>query len=317
MKAVALVGADQPAALVDLPNPEVPTEGGLLIRARAASVNGFDVFEANGYLIPVMPHDFPVIIGRDVAGVVEAVGDGTTDLAVGDRVMGFIPSTPPLHRGTWSELVPAGPDVVVARMPAGMSFEVAAAIPLAGATAVDSVDAAEVVDGDVVLVVGATGGVGSIAVQLAAQRGATVIATAKAGHETAFVRSLGATETIDYATADVPTTVAARHPAGIDVLLDFVSRDEAFAAVSSLVRAGGRIVTSLGAADVEALEATGIRATNVRGDPTREKLADLASRVTTGTLRIEIQRTFPLDEAAAALSTFSAGTRGKLVLLVG
>ena len=119
MKAFALIGADQPAALVDLPDPEVPAEGGVLIRARAASVNGFDVFEANGYLVPMMPHDFPVIVGRDVAGVVEAVGDGTTDVAVGDRVMGFIPSTPPLHRGTWSELVPAGPDVVITPMPAG------------------------------------------------------------------------------------------------------------------------------------------------------------------------------------------------------
>ena len=231
--------------------------------------------------------------------------------------MGFIPSTPPLHRGTWSELVPAGPDVVITPMPAGLSFEVAAAIPLAGATALNSVDAAEVVAGDVVLVVGATGGVGSIAVQLAAQRGATVIATAKAGDETAFVRSLGAIETIDYATVDVASAVAAQHPAGIDVLLDFVSRDEAFAAVSALVRAGGRIATSLGVADVEALAANGLHGTNVRGDPTREKLADLAERVAAGTLRIEIQRTFRLDEAAAALSAFSGGTRGKLVMLVG
>ena len=240
MKAFALIGADQPAALVDLPDPEVPAEGGVLIRARAASVNGFDVFEANGYLVPMMPHDFPVIVGRDVAGVVEAVGPGTTDVAIGDRVMGFIPSTPPLHRGTWSELVPAGPDVVITPMPAGLSFEVAAAIPLAGATALNSVDAAKVVAGDVVLVVGATGGVGSIAVQLAAQRGATVIATAKAGDETAFVRSLGAIETIDYATVDVSLGRGAPsiRPGSTSCSTSSVATRPS-RRVSALVRAGG------------------------------------------------------------------------------
>src|SRR5688500_4971928 len=104
MMAYALTTTDQPAALVDLPDLETPADGAL-VRVRAASVNGMDVYEANGYLVSMMPHDFPVVVGRDFAGVVEAVGQGRTDVAVGDEVMGFIPATPPLRAGSWAERI--------------------------------------------------------------------------------------------------------------------------------------------------------------------------------------------------------------------
>jgi NADPH:quinone reductase-like Zn-dependent oxidoreductase len=316
MHAYALTAADQPATTVELPDPEAPA-GGVLIRVRAAGVNGLDVIQANGYLVSMLAHEFPAIVGRDFAGVVEAVGEGRTDVAVGDEVLGFVPAWPTLHVGTYAELVAGGAELALASKPAGMSFATAAAIPLAGATALDAVDAAEVGAGDVVLVIGATGGVGSIAVQLAAQRGATVIATARSGEQEAFVRSLGAAETVDYTAGDVVEAMRARYPGGIDSLIDLVNRADGFAAVSSLVRDGGRIATTMGAADVEALAARGIRATNVMGAPTPGKLTDLAGQVAAGTLRIEIQQTFPLADAAAALAAFSGGTRGKLVLLVG
>lgn len=316
MKAYALTAADQPAALVDLPEPGVPA-GGVRVRVRAASVNGIDVYEANGYLLAMMEHRFPVVVGRDFAGVVDAVGEGRTDLAVGDEVFGFVPTVPPLEAGTWAELLAGGPELVVTRKPTGISFETAASIPLAGATALDSVDAPAIGAGDTVLVVGATGGVGSFAVQLAAQRGATVIATAKAGGEDAYVRGLGAIDAVDYATGDVAEAVSARYPAGIDVLIDLVSRGDAFAAVAGLVRAGGRIATTLGAADIDGLAARGIRATNVMGVPTPAKLDALAAQVAAGTIRVEMQWAFPLAEAAAALAAFGAGTRCKIVLTIG
>jgi NADPH:quinone reductase-like Zn-dependent oxidoreductase len=315
MKAYALTVADQPAALVDLPDPELPADG-VLIRVRAASVNGIDLFEANGYLVPMMPHDFPVVVGRDAAGVVDAVGPGRTDVAVGDEVIAFVPAMPPLRVGSWAEILAAGPEVALTPKPAGLSFEIAASIPLAGAAALDSVNAAAVSAGDTVLVIGATGGVGSIAVQLAAQRGATIIATARAGDDADFVRSLGASDTIDYSVVDVAAAVAARHPGGVDVLLDFVNRGDAFGPMASLVHDGGRIATTMGAADADALAARGIAATNVMGNPTPEKLADLAAQAAAGTLRIEVQQTFPLADAASALGAFAAGTRGKLVLTV-
>jgi NADPH:quinone reductase-like Zn-dependent oxidoreductase len=144
-----------------------------------------------------------------------------------------------------------------------------------------------------------------------------VIATAKAGDEAEFVRSLGATETIDYTAVDLVGAVRVRYPDGIDALIDLVNREDAFTAVSSLVRGDGRIATTMSTANVEALAGRGIRATNVRGTPTPAKLRGLVEQVAAGTLRIEIQQTFPLDDVAAALSAFTAGTRGKLVVLVG
>jgi NADPH:quinone reductase-like Zn-dependent oxidoreductase len=316
MKAYALTAADQPAALIELPDPETPV-GGALVRVLAASVNGMDVYEANGYLVSMMPHDFPVVVGRDFAGVVEAVGDDRTDVAVGDEVIGFIPSTPPLHVGSWAELVPAGPDAPLAHKPANLSFEVAASIPLAGVAALDLVDAAAVKEGDTVVVVGATGGVGSFVVQFAVRRGASVVATAKAGDEDSYVRGLGATETIDYTDGDIVEALRTRFPDGIDVLIDLVNREDAFTRIASLVRDGGRVATTMGAADAEALAARGVRATNVMATPTAAKLAQVAGQVADGSIRVDVQETFPLGDAAAATAAFAAGTVGKLVLTVG
>jgi NADPH:quinone reductase-like Zn-dependent oxidoreductase len=313
VKAFALTVAGQPASLVDLPDPEAP-DGGLRVRIRNASVNGFDLFEASGGLAAMMPHELPTVVGRDFSGVVDAVGAGRTDVAVGDEVLGFIPSDPPLHDGSWAELVARGADLIVAPKPAGLTFVVAAAIPLAGATALDAVEAVEPGPGDIVLVAGATGGVGSIALQLAVQRGATVIATGKSGEGEAFVRSLGATETVDYTAGDVADTIRARHPGGITVLIDTVNRNEAFARLVEVVRDGGRASTVLGAADVDGLAARSIKATNVRGAPTAAKLTVLVDQVLAGRLRIQIQDTFPLAEAPAAIAAFDAGARGKLVL---
>jgi NADPH:quinone reductase-like Zn-dependent oxidoreductase len=314
MKAFALTAPDQPASITDLPEPEVGPEG-LRIRVRAASVNGFDVFQASGGLMRMMEHSLPAVVGRDFAGVVEAVGPDRTDVAIGDEVLGFIPSTPPLHDGTFADRIVTS-NVAVARKPAELSFETAAAIPLAGATALDALDAVEVGPDDVVLIAGATGGVGSFAVQLAAQRGATVIATARVGEEDAFVRGLGASDAIDY-TGDVASAVRGKYPNGVTALIDVVNRGDAFAPMAALVRNGGRIATTLGAADVEALAQRGVRATNVVGAPTSEKLTTLAEAAASGSRRVEVQRTFPLDNAPEALQAFSGGTLGKLVLVVG
>src|SRR5215213_4458294 len=159
MKAFALTVAEQPAALTDLPDPEIARDEAL-VSVRAASVNGFDVYQASGGLMAMMPHQLPTVIGRDLAGVVVAVGPDRTDVTVGEEVLGFVTSTPPLHRGTWAELVAGGPDLVLARMPADLSWEAAAAIPLAASTALDAVDAVDPKPGDTLLVMGATGGVG-------------------------------------------------------------------------------------------------------------------------------------------------------------
>ena len=316
MKAFALTTAGEPAALTDLPDPGLAPDGAL-VRVHTASVNGFDFFEASGGLMGMMPHELPTVIGRDLAGVVVAVGTQRTDVAAGDEVLGFITSAPPLHDGTWAEKVAGGANLILARKPAGLSWDVAAAIPLAASTALDSVDAVDPGPSDTILVAGATGGVGSFAVQLAAQRGARVIATAKPGDEDTFVRSLGASETVDYAQAGLTDAIRLLAPDGLDALIDMVNRGEAFAPFAALVRDGGRIATTLGAADVPALAERGVRATNIQGTPTAEKLAVLADQAASGQLQVPIDRTFAFADVPAALAAFGAGTRGKLVLRIG
>jgi len=312
VKAFALAAPDQPAALIDLPNPE-PADDRIVVRVKAASVNGFDIFQAGGYLASMMPHDFPTVVGRDFAGVVEAVGTGWSDVEIGDEVLGFVPSTPPLKVGAFAELV-GGSGLVIAGKPSELSWAEAAAIPLAGATALNAVDAVELESGDVVAIIGATGGVGSFAVQLAAQRGATVVATAKPGDEETLVRSLGAAETVDYADVSTVEALRERYPDGIPAVIDLVDRGDDFAAMAALARDGGRVATTLGAADTDALAARGVTATNVRGMPTPENLAWLADEVAAGRLRVVIQGTFPFADVEAALAAFAAGTRGKLLI---
>jgi NADPH:quinone reductase-like Zn-dependent oxidoreductase len=314
MKAFALLDAESAAAIVDLPDPAVEP-GFVRIRVVAASVNGFDAFEANRYLVAVMEHRFPTVIGRDFAGVVDAVGNGRTDVSVGDEVFGFVTSQPPLDVGTYAESVSEGPRLVIAHKPAGVSFVEAAAMPLAGATALDSIGAIEPGAGDTVLIAGATGGVGTFAVQLAVRHGARVIATARPGEEEDLVRSLGASETVDYGAGDVAEAVGRLFPDGVDALIDLVNREASFDQIAVAVRDGGRIATTLGAADVDGLAARGIRATNIMGTPTREKLESLATDVEAGMLRVAVQGTYSLADATDALAAFSAGTRGKIVLL--
>jgi NADPH:quinone reductase-like Zn-dependent oxidoreductase len=313
MKAYAIQDADKPASLAEIPKPEVGPRD-VLVAIRAASVNGFDVYQANGYLLGMMEHRFPTVVGRDLAGVVEAVGGEVTAFAAGDEVIGFVPSVPPLEHGTFAEWISAA-DLVLVPKPAGLSFETAAALPLAGAAALDLLESVAVGSGDTLLVAGATGGVGSFVVQLAAASGVTVLATARPDEEE-FVRGLGATETFDYSAGSVSAAVRASHPDGITALIDLVDRGDALTELASVVRSGGRVATLLGAADVEGLAARGVTGANVNAATTAPKLERLASLADSGGLRVEIQKVYPLDEAATALSAFQAGTRGKVVLRV-
>jgi NADPH:quinone reductase-like Zn-dependent oxidoreductase len=145
-----------------------------------------------------------------------------------------------------------------------------------------------------------------------------VVATARSGEEETYVRSLGAAETFDYANGNVAEALRARFPEGVDVLLDFVNRDPAaFSEMASLVKRGGRIATTMGAADVDALATRDVRATNLMAVTTAEKMTEIATQVEEGRLRVEIQQTFPLADAGAATAAFAAGTLGKIILTVG
>src|SRR5687767_13207905 len=165
MKAVTLDSFDGPPALrEDLPAP-TPAGGEVLVRVQASSANPVDNSIAAGMLKDMVEHEFPVTLGRDYAGVVEQVGPDVTRYAVGDEVFGFLMhANPTVHDGSWAELITVSDDTSIARRPTNVDVATAGAAPLAAITALTAIDALNLSEDDTVLIVGATGGVGSLAI---------------------------------------------------------------------------------------------------------------------------------------------------------
>jgi NADPH2:quinone reductase len=298
----------RPALRDDLPNPE-PGDDQLLVRVQASSVNPVDVFIAAGALRGMADYEFPVVLGRDYVGVVERMGAAVTRYAVGDEVYGFLAAAnPTVNEGSWAEVIVV-PQDQSARKPVGVDPSQAGAAPLAAITAILAQDALHLDKGVTVLVVGASGGVGTFAVQLAAHAGAHVIAPGLPEDEE-YLRGLGVTEFIDR-NADVAAVLRDRYPDGVDALLDLVSAaPEALNAYAALVREGGRVASSVGAAG------EGPGRSNLLAIPNPQNLDRLATLLE-GTFSVPIQATYPLnraDEAIKALTT--QHTQGKLSITV-
>jgi NADPH:quinone reductase-like Zn-dependent oxidoreductase len=295
--------------LADIAEPR-PGTGEVLVRIHASSVNGFDLSVASGAAAAWFKYELPLTLGADYAGVVEQVGDGVKRWARGDEVFGFFQKEV-LKDGAWGELVVLPEDMFVGRKPSRLSFAEAGGLSLAGIGALQAIEGIDASEGDRVLVVGATGGVGSFAVQLAAARGALVVATVSP-EDDARLRGLGATETIDFTNEDVAAVVRDRHPDGVDALVDLVTPADAIATFTDLVRSGGRVATTTGAADAEVLATREIETTAVWATADPESLARLASHVDAGDLRVEIGESFTLEQASAALDAFRRGSHGKI-----
>jgi NADPH:quinone reductase len=304
MRAVAFTAFGAAPEIREVDRPE-PGAGEVRVRVRAASINGFDLAVAGGYLQGMMEHRFPVVLGKDFAGTVDAVGAAVTGYAEGDRVFGVV-TKPFLGDGSFGEYVTVPTAVGLAKLPDSVSFTDGAALGLAGTAAADAVTAADLQPGERVLVSGATGGVGNWVVQLAARAGATVIATAHTGNEQELVRSLGAAETADH-TGDLAAQVK-----DVDVVFHFAGDPGALLGV---LRPGGRFVSTLvGSPDqVPAGEHT-VAAIFANPVPaTLDRLAEYQARADT---RVVIEQVYPLDEALAAFAHFGGGTRGKIVVSV-
>ena len=313
MRAIAEDEFGGPVTLMNLPIPEIGADE-VLIRVRAAGVNPFDWKVADGFLKDEKEHLFPLILGFDAAGVVERVGADVTWPSKGDEVYGSL-SKPVMGEGTYAEHVGA-PAAIVAKKPEAVGFAAAAALPMPGLTAMDLVDAVDLGEGETVLIVGATGGVGSYAVQLAARRGARVIATARQANE-AFVRELGATEVIDHTRVALVEAVRTAHPDGIGAIIDMVSDPEVLSCMAGLLKKGGRLASSVFAADVECLAERSIKASNIGMQPNAQRLEELSWMVDAGEISVQLERTFPLEKAPEALEeSRTRHVRGKLVLLV-
>jgi NADPH:quinone reductase-like Zn-dependent oxidoreductase len=311
MKALVLTAFDAPPHVSEIPDPSAKP-GEVLVRVRAASVNAFDVGVATGAVKEYMKYEFPAVIGNDLSGTIEAVGEDVEGFMIGERVFGMMGTKGVIHDGSFAEL--STPQVgSIAAAPEGLSDADAGALAVAGTTAMSAVEAVEPGEDARVLVVGATGGVGTFAIQLSALRGAHVIATVRPGDD-GFVTGLGAAETIDY-TGDLVASVRERYPDGLDAVIDAVNRDpSAFAALASLVRDGGRATSVVGGAG-ESSEIGGVAVSNSGGNP--DHLSALADLVVKGSVRVAIPRTYPLAEAAQALDDFaSQHTLGKLAITI-
>lgn len=291
--------------LTELPAPHIGPDS-LVVRVAAAAVNPVDYKIRAGYLDGLIDPVFPIVPGWDVAGVVDQVGLDTPEFQVGDEIIAYARKDV-VSGGTFAEYASV-PVRTAARKPESMSFAAAAALPLAGLTALQTVRRSGVSHGSTVLVHAAAGGVGSFACQLAMHAGARVIGTASPGNYD-YLRSLGV-EPIDYHD-DLVSAAQGLVPAGFDVILDYVG-GVAMDTVPQLLHTGGTVASIV---DTWARDQFGGQYIWVRPDVAG--LTELAGLAAQDIVRPELSRVFDLEAAADAHRAVETGhTRGKVVVRV-
>ncbi|GAA0468601.1 NADP-dependent oxidoreductase [Streptomyces olivaceiscleroticus] len=311
MRAVAVSAFGAEPELMNLPQPE-PGPGEVLVAMAVAGLNPVDWKIADGMLKEAAPHSFPLVLGADGAGEVVAVGPDVRRCTVGDQVFGQFQLVG-RGGGSYADYAVAAEDAV-APAPRNVTYATSAAVPTAGTTAYNLVEETRVAEGKRVLIVGATGGVGTFVTQLAAQRGAEVIATARAG-SAELMGQLGAGATVDHTLGSVADQVRAAHPDGVDILIDLVSDAAAFADLTGVVRDGGTVVSTVGAADTDMLIEHNLRGFNFLNRPSPQLLSILADQLDAGRLTVLISSEVQLEDAPAALARSRSGrAQGKTVI---
>jgi NADPH:quinone reductase-like Zn-dependent oxidoreductase len=299
MKAVRFdkFGGPEVLEVVDLPDPH-PGPGQVRIRVRAAGINPSDWKKRQG----LMDEELPQSLGYEAAGIVDELGEGVVDVAVGDRAFGF--SAEGAAQAELAVLSDHAP------IPPSLDFPEAAALPAAIETATRALDQLGVGSGHTLLVNGASGNVGSAAVQLAVVRGARVIGTAsQVNHD--YLRSLGA-EPVAYGEGMVDRVRAAA-PEGVDVALDVAGSG----VLPELIELAGDPEHVVTIADFAGAREHGVRFSSGDAGRALHALAELGELVESGRFSLPVARTFPLDEVAEAHRVGEAGqVRGKLVLVV-
>ena len=310
MRAFAVSRFGEPASVQDLPVPTAEAE--VLVRVRFAGVNPLDnnllgrLTEASSY---------PFVVGIDFAGVAERVPPGTPGLRDGDRVFGMART-----HGSYAEytaVAPAAPMEPLARIPDGVADDQAAALPTPAVTALRTVDVLEVTAGQHVVVMGATGGVGGYAVQMAHSRGAHVLATVRGDVDEA--RRLGAEEVYDSRAVDVIDALRADHPDGVDSVLDLVNGSDAIQRDAEIIRPGGHLVSTIFAANEGWFAQRHITAYNHASNKkpliSPQGLATVAQMLAEGRITARIGSTVDLAGAAQVLDDLrGGGLRGKAVI---
>lgn len=301
-------GGPENITISTMPVPEI-REGEVMVRIRAAGVNPVDNAILHGYLKDHIPCVFPVIPGWDMAGTVEACGYSARRFANGDEVFAYA-RRPTVQYGTFAEYIVI-PESYLAKKPGNLSWEETAGIPLAGLTAYQSVyDAGALRNGQTILILGASGGVGSMAIQLAKAKGATVIAVASEKNF-GYMKQLGADITVDYNEPDLAGAIRANQPKGVDLIFDCISGDTLQKSLAVL-KPSGRLVSILNrGTDLDKK----ITFRYVFVEPNATHLAHLCLLAEQGKLKVRVSKTYPLKQTAAALNQIATHhTTGKIVI---
>jgi len=304
MKAVTIskYGHNNVVEISDLRQPK-PAASEVLIRVRAASVNPIDWKIREGMMQAMLGETFPMVLGRECAGDVVETGVAVKHFKKGDQVVAI----PDIRRtGSFAEYVVA-PEQSVYPKPGNISFEEAATIPIAGLTALRSLrDAGKISAGKKALVIGAAGGVGHFAIQIAKIFGAVTTAVCK-GENADFVKGLGADRVIDYTKEDF-TRGGERY----DIIFDAVAK-RTFEECRAVLTPNGVYIRTLPLDG--ATEEGGKRAMTVPGGPTAEDMEWMKARIEEGRIRVVIDKLYSLDQAKEALAySETEKARGKIVL---
>ncbi|MDR6567736.1 NADP-dependent oxidoreductase [Chitinophaga ginsengisegetis] len=316
MKAVAVSKFKDIPVVMDLPKPAV-RPGTVLVKVAAAGMNPFDWKMIDGIMDDgKTKHQFPLIMGVDGAGTVEEVGEGVTRFKAGDKIYGqFIHS--PIGEGSYAEYAIVPEKSGITKAPSSLSAVEAAAVPTAGMTAQQLLDKLDLQEGNTLLINGATGGVGSFAVQLAAAQGLQVIATVSDEAGAERMKKLGAAITVNYKKAPLTEQVKEQFPGGLDGLIDLVSKTDGFEANLDLLKPGGTAFTTQFVAEENALKDRNIRGGNFETQGSAASLDTLTLAIDRGALTIPVENKIKLEDvpAAIALSRQAKG-KGKTVIVI-
>jgi len=315
MKAWAIdrFGGREELHLRDLPEPDLE-EGEVLVRTRAVGVNPVDWKIREGMLKDLFPHEFPVILGWDLAGVVEAVGYSARRFKPGDEVFAYA-RRPVIHSGTYAEMI-AIPESYITHRPAAANWQASASIPLAGLTAFQSLfDAGQLRSGQTALILGASGGVGSFAVQFAKIAGATVIGLAGERNH-GYLEELGADAVLDYTDPEFPKALERIASRGVDLVFDCIG-GESLEQGSRCGKPGGRLVSITNPQAGNLATSAGLEFHFVFVEPNVSQLDTISGYIQEGQLTPQVTQVFPFTDAKAAHEQMETGhTRGKIVLKI-
>ena len=288
----------------------LPAEGEILIKTESAGVNPVDAAVARGMLNEVIPAKFPVIPGWDVAGVIEDRGHAARRFEEGDKVYAYA-RRPVIQHGTFAEYV-ALPESYIAHSPQKLTAKESGGIPLVGLTAYQSIfETGKLQEGETILILGASGGVGTAAIQLAKWKGAEIIGVASESNQQ-YMKDLGADVTIDYAAGHVGEMVKDIKPGGVDLIFH-CSRGDSLSQSADTLKKGGRMISIT---DSDPDRRDDILFQYVFVEPNAGQQKHLQELADDGKFKMPVSKTFRLKETGTALQEIeSLHSRGKTVII--